>query len=206
MFRTLVCSLLLASASAIAESPSPLAPPQHLTVLLSFDHPYSAQSFAAMKSQLQTVLDNVGLKLDVRDRSEVRPHAEFADLVVFQMKGYCTMDPLPIGALSDERGPLAMAYSSDGQVLPFGEVECDHIRLTLQRILGQGNAKGYQPAFGTALGFVMAHELYHMLANAPRHTRQGVTKESLSARELLAGRLSLPEIAQLAIRQGLHNH
>ena len=206
MVRTLVCLLLSATLPVAAESSSFLQAPSKITVLVSFDHPYSRQSFAAMKSQLQSVLNSVGLRLEVRDRNEVLPNAEFPELVVFQMKGHCTMDALPVAALSDERGPLAMAYSSDGQVLPFGEVECDTVRMSLQRIVGQGDSIRYQPVLGNALGYVMAHELYHMLANASRHTHAGVTKESLSARELLDGHLSLPEIAQLAMRQGLRSH
>lgn len=115
-------------------------------------------------------------------------------------------DGLPIGALSDERGPLAMAYSSDGVILPYGEVECDRIRQSLQRLIGRGNPGTYQSAFGAAMGLVVAHELYHMLARSPQHTENGITKESFSARDMLSGNLSLPEVARLAMREsGLHH-
>ena len=115
-------------------------------------------------------------------------------------------ESLPIGALSDERGPLAMAYSSDGAILPFGEVECDRIRSSLERVVGHGNPVIYQSAFGSALGLVVAHEIYHMLSHSPDHTKTGVTKESLSAREMLSGSLSLPAIARMAMqgRGALH--
>lgn len=89
------------------------------------------------------------------------------------------MLPMPVGALSDERGPLAMTYSSDGELLHFGEVECDRVRQSLQRVLGKGYPEKRQAALGMALGVVMAHEMYHVMANAKSHTGQGITTQSL---------------------------
>ena len=113
------------------------------------------------------------------------------------------MVSMPVGALSDERGPLAMTYSSDGQLLHFGEVECDRVRQSLQRVLGRGYPEKRQIAFGTALGVVMAHEMYHMMANAKGHTGEGITKHSLSAEEMLAGELAIPDAARRAVQRGL---
>ena len=113
------------------------------------------------------------------------------------------MVPLPVGVLSDERGPLAMTYSSDGELLHFGEVECDRVRQSLQRVLGKGYPERREAALGMALGVVMAHEMYHMIANAKDHTGEGITKHSLSAEEMLAGRLSIPDAARKAVQRGL---
>jgi len=194
---TFGCCLLFAAAPAVLASPS--ASP--LTVLLNYERPYSQSSFAALQQQLQATLDATGLKLDIRDRSASPPREQFGEVVVFKMKGTCSMSNLAVGALSDERGPLAMAYSSNGSVLPFGEVQCDRVRESLEQVLGKSNGARYQAEFGVALGMVMAHELYHMLGHSAQHTRHGVTKESLSARELLEGSLSLPEIARRAMQQ-----
>ncbi len=194
------CYLLVASPALRAFSVDPVSP---VTVLVNYEQPYSQSSFQALRGELQRLLDQVGVKLDVRMRHETAPHEQFAELVVFRMRGVCSMSFLPVGALSDERGALAMAYSSDGSVLPFGEVECDRVRESLQRITGRVNPNAYQATYGTALGMVMAHEIYHMLSRSPEHTRRGVTKESLSARELLEGQLSLPDVARLAMRRNL---
>ena len=97
-----------------------------------------------------------------------------------------------------------MAYSSDGTVLPFGEVECDRVRDSVRRVLGQGNSRAFDSIYASAIGMVMAHEMYHMLANSPLHTKSGVTKESLTAHELLDPGLSLPRAAQDAIRNSIH--
>ena len=95
-----------------------------------------------------------------------------------------------------------MAYSSNGSVLPFGEVQRDRVRQSLEGFSAEAMAR-HQSEFGVALGMVMAHELYHVLGHSAQHTRQGVTKESLSAREFLEGSLPLPEIARRAMQHRL---
>lgn len=197
-----LCLLLTALQTLWGAAPPASEPLSPVTVLLSYERPYSRSSFEALQQQLQHVLNDVGIKLEIRERQAAVPHEQFSDLFLFQMKGRCSMDGLPVGALSDERGALAMAYSQDGNILPFGEVECDRVRESLQRLVGRSHPEAYQSAFG-ALGMVMAHEIYHMLAHSPHHTRQGVTKESLSARELLDRDLPLPDVARLAMRQTL---
>jgi len=179
-----------------------------VTVVVNFEKPHSEASVVALRHELSNLLEPAGLDVDVMLRSELPPYPEFSELVVFEMKGSCSMKsrPLPIGELPDERGPLAMAYSSDGQILHFGEVECDRVRECLQRITGRGSPEKHQAAFGTALGIVMAHELYHMIAGVKAHTKGGLTKKSLSARELLYGELSIPEVVGESLRRGLAYH
>lgn len=194
-----VCSVLLHAA------PDAASPRQPVTVLVDFEKPHAAFSIRALERELQSLLEPVGFIIDVQLKSDLPPSPEFADLVIFKMKGSCTMSELrlPIGALSDERGPLAMAYASNGEMLHFGAVECDRVRESLQRLLGRANPERHQAVFGTALGLIMAHEMYHMMANSSAHTKTGFTKSSLSARELLAGDLTLPAVAQQAVRRRL---
>ncbi|MGA8028571.1 MAG: hypothetical protein WB992_15615 [Bryobacteraceae bacterium] len=201
--RALVRSSMLVGALAARIWSAAAPAPVRVTVLVSFEQPRSGASLENLQSQLHGILSGAGVQLDVRDRNEVRAGAEFGQLLVFYIKGYCSMESLPVGALSDERGPLAMAYSTDGKILSFAEVECDNVRLSLERVLGRQSTRAYQPVFDTALGMVMAHEIYHMLAKTSEHTRTGLTKPGLTARELLDKKLSMPDIAQLAIRQNL---
>src|SRR6266567_2566814 len=115
-----VVALLIAS--ALPAFPDTTDSGQSVTVLVDFEKPYSPVSMDAMRHELQTLLQPAGLKIDLRLKDELVPGAIFNQLVVFKMKGACTMVALPIGALSDERGPLAMTHSSDGTILHFGEV------------------------------------------------------------------------------------
>jgi hypothetical protein len=179
----------------LCECASDAKPP--LTVLVDFEKPHSEISLQAMRRNLDQILTPAGIAVDVELKSDLPPDPQFADLVVFKMKGSCTMNarPMPIGALSDERGPLAMAYSSDGEVLHFGEVECDRLRHSLIRVLGPGTNTKSQNALGRAMAMVIAHEIYHMVGNAKKHTLHGLTKTSLSGDELLDGKLKLPSQA-----------
>lgn len=179
------------------------APTVRVTVLIRFEQPHSGTSLQNLQRQLHSMLSGAGVQLDLRDQNDVPAGAEFGQLLVFHMKGHCSMESLPVGALSDERGPLAMAYSTEGKILSFAEVECDSVRVSLERVLGKQNTRAFQPAFDSALGIIMAHEVYHMLAATSEHTHTGFTKAGLTAGELLSKKLSLPEVARLAIRQNM---
>jgi hypothetical protein len=174
-----------------------------VTVVVNFEKPHSEASVVALRHELTNLLEPVGLAVDVMLRSELPPFPEFSDVVLFEMKGSCSMKgvPVPLGELPE--GPLAMAYSSDGQILHFGAVECDRVRECLQRVTGRGSPEKHQAAFGTALAIVMAHELYHMIAGIKSHTKGGLTKKSLSARELLNGELAIPDMVSESMRNGL---
>ena len=174
-----------------------------VTVLVQFEKPYSTDSVVALRHELQLQFQPIGLKVDLLFADNVDANSEFNDLVVFKMKGACTMIPLPLGAMIDERGPLAMSYSADGEILHFGEVQCDRVRRSLERVLGRGSPEKSQSQFGAALGRVMAHEIYHMIADIKEHTRSGVTKASLSAEELLGSNLPMSNSAKAAVEHRL---
>jgi hypothetical protein len=192
---------LLTTASSLPGNPDPDT--QAVTVLMEFTGVRSATSLNALKSELQTILSDSHLHLDLQLKSGRPDTSVSGDLVLFKMKGECTMNALPVGALSDERGPLAMTHSVNGELLPFGEVECDRVRTALQRTVGRSNPEAHQTEYGIALARVMAHEIYHMLAKSAAHTKEGVTKEALSSRELSSGTLRLAPAAQTAVQNRL---
>lgn len=193
----LLISFCLIALTAAAGAPS-------LTVVLDYEQPHSQTSFNVMQSELSQLLKGAGFTIQLRDKASLPPNTQFDDLVMFKMAGRCDATPVPLEALSDERGPLAMAYSSDGQILPFGEIRCDRVRQSLQRSIGRGTPSGRdRSAYGAALAKVMAHEIYHMLTHDPRHTQKGVTKEALSSHELLDREMSLPDKALSEIRRGV---
>lgn len=146
------------------------------TVILDFDQPYSNLSLAEMEREAGAVLKNTGLTFDWKTQDSLQPQAEYSSLFVFRMKGHCALDTLP--ALLDERGPLGMAFVSDGQVLSFGQIECDQVKRSVQRILPRGKTEGEERLYGRALGRVLAHEIYHMLSGNTQHSRSGLTQPS----------------------------
>jgi len=194
-----VCAfLLLAPLSKCASVPA-VKPP--LTVLMEFEAPHSETSLASLRRNLNQLLTPGGIAVDVELRDQLPPNPQFGQLVIFKMRGSCSMDPR-VKVKAAPSGPLAMAYVSDGEVLHFGEVECDRVRSALQRILGSGGSHKNQENYGAALAIVIAHELYHMLGNATGHTRDGLTKSALSADEMVSRKLGLSPGALHAIRDG----
>jgi hypothetical protein len=183
----LICSLCRAATT------------RNITVAVSFEKPHSAVSVGALQHQLKALLEPAGISVNVMLRSDLPEAPQFSELVVFDMRGSCSMSARP--SALDERGPLGMAYESNGHVLHFGEVRCDRVRRCLERITGGAHPEEHQEEYRAALGIVVAHELYHMLADAKAHTKDGLTKESLSARELLEGAVSIPSLAREALRR-----
>ena len=155
----------------------------------------------AFRQELQTLLQPAGIAAQVMLKSEMPASPQFSEVVVFQMKGSCSMTGPAFPSLlpSDLSNALAKTYVSDGQVLHFGEVECDRVRRCLQRITGFGRPAQYETAYGQALGIVVAHEIYHMMAGAKRHTHYGLTKRESLPRELLDGDLTIPQVVRSAM-------
>ena len=111
------------------------------------------------------------------------------NLVVVTFHGTCIMEPIPF--LYDERGPLAFTYSSDGNVLPFGEVACDKVRSSIGKAMWGGDYRRSDTLLGRALARVLAHELYHMLAHTPEHAKTGLARHDLSGSDLISDELRL---------------
>ena len=194
MYRTFL--LLCCACFSLLGATVNANPPDSLTVVLDIkDSHYAADSLAAMERETQRIFDQTGMKFDWRLKNELPAHAQFVNVVVFTMTGACRMDMTP--TLFDERGPLAFTYTSDGEVLPFGEVRCDRIKASLQRApqVLPLPGRSWNATFGVALGRVMAHELYHMLSDQGEHTPDGVTSKSLTADQLIGGKLRLDALA-----------
>ena len=196
----LVALVCLAVASLSTAEPLAIPLAVSVTVVLDFEQAPHSVPLATVQQELRNILAPSGLRIDVRVRNELPRDPEFQQLVIFKMKGHCTTEPVFVEALSDERGALAMTYTSDGELLPFGEVECDGLRRSLARVYGPSAGDRHSIEFGTAVARVMAHEIYHMIGNSKTHTRNGISKESLSARELSGRSLQLDKQAQAVVR------
>jgi hypothetical protein len=177
MPRWLIC-VLAASACAHATD---------ITVVLDFDGPYSDRSVEQMKRETEDIFKTAGLHLEWRTRADVR--GAYENLVVVRFKGKCVLEPVPM--LYDERGPFAFTYNSDGAILPFSEVECDHVTASVQSAMGIDDHARPDYVMGRALGRVVAHELVHILTKSASHAKAGVFQTALSGRDLIGPPLHL---------------
>jgi hypothetical protein len=180
-----VCAALL----AIFCVPAPVLAASEVTLVLKFDQDYSAQSVEVMEREAASIVSESGIKLDWRLLADVRSSDSFPTLVIVRFHGECKMEPS--SAPKDPRSYYAFTYVSDGDVLPFGEVECDKISNSIRPEMSKRQWRERDEILGWALGRVLAHELFHMLAKSRHHAAEGVTKSALSPTQLISDKLSM---------------
>jgi hypothetical protein len=136
----------------------------------------------AIQSELDNIMVPAGLHFDWHPLTEAGGRVS-AQLAVIHFKGQCdTQDLRPEWGYP---GPLGWTHISDGEILPFIDVNCEGVRLFVQRNLVGLPVPSRDAAYGRALARVLAHELYHFLANTKGHASGGLAKAAYSAEELL---------------------
>jgi hypothetical protein len=165
--------------------------PSILTVIMDFKGPHSASSLKEMKRESGMILKSTGVQLDWKMLGE-DPFASYRDLVVMTFKGVCEFEPAPprydeLGPL----GPLATTKTTNGEVQPFGEVDCNRVVNSARSAMSQQDFARGDMLIGRAMGRVVAHELVHMLTRSGQHGTEGVEKPALSGRQLIAASLPL---------------
>jgi hypothetical protein len=176
--------------------------PSDLTVILDFKGPLSHVSVKEMEREADLVLKSSGVRLEWRILGE-DPSAAYNDLVVITFRGSCQYDPAP--PRYDESGPLALTRITDGEILPFGEVDCTRVASSVRYAMSRGDYARADQLVGRAMGRVVAHELVHMLTGSRRHGADGVGKAALSGKQLIEESLPLSafdidRLKQLAAR------
>lgn len=174
-------------------------------IFLDFENVPSQLSVDQMKRQVSAILKPSGLLLNWKLLEENRGDESFTDLVVMRFKGKCAIGP---GDLDfEEKGwprekvVMGATRMSEGRVLPFSEVECDQVRRCLP-FAGVVNVQQQQFALGRALGNVVAHELYHILAKTAGHAKEGLAKATQSWKDLVRTPMGFQESDSRAIWEG----
>jgi hypothetical protein len=174
-----------------------------VTVILNFKSFWSLQTIREMEREASQIIAASGLKLDWRERSE-SADTSFNDLVVMTFRGSCTFVPAP--PVYDELGPYASTRTANGEVQPFGDVDCDRVVNSVRSAMFGGDFARGDILVGRALGRVVAHELVHMLTKSEAHGKEGVQKASLSGKQLIAASLPLSEFDVDRLRLGRKLH
>jgi hypothetical protein len=185
--RALFCAtgLLVSFACAKGEESHPA---QTLAILFRFEQPYVDRALTEAERELNMLTRGAGVKLEWHDRGNAHPGVSFPNILVLDFLGNC--DPR---SETKYAGPvdgwLARMHISDGVVLPFGEVNCDMVRVMLRD--DAGKAMPSAVVFGRALARVLAHELYHFITNTTEHSAEGLAKPSFSRKDLAMDGLKL---------------
>lgn len=180
------CGLFAAAAFAAGAA----APQPPLTIVLKFDGAYSAKSIDEMKREFERAVRKT-IPVQWRMREEMGAAAA-GDLVLFTFKGRCIMDTVP-PPIYDETGPLAWTSTTDRVPLPFGQISCDQVRNAVLKAMWGGDFSHGDVLFGRALGRVLAHEVYHIVAKTTVHGASGVTRPALTPTQLISGSLTVDD-------------
>ncbi len=171
----------LAADQAGVKGPGEDPPP--ITIYTHFEQPYSSVSVDAMKEELEAIVHPAGISLEWRSLDAARGRESAVELVVVTFKGRCRMDEL--APFASAPGALGSTHVSDGAVLPFADVYCDRIRRLIGEPLEAEDVRTRQNMLGRAMGRVLAHELYHVVARSTAHVPGGITKAFYTAGDLL---------------------
>jgi mono/diheme cytochrome c family protein len=162
-----------------------------IAVYSNFEHPPSPAVIAALHQEIDSIVTPIGLNvvwksLDSPDRVETTRR-----LVVTTFQGVCDAGGLP--AASFHEGSLGRTHISEGQVLPYMDVDCTRIRGFIRTPLMQIGAAERDAMLGRAMGRVFAHELYHVLGQTKHHGAGIVDRSNYTVRELTSPALRVDE-------------
>jgi hypothetical protein len=192
MLRVSSCACLIGCLALSLDANIDKIKPSDLTVILDFRGPHSLTSVKEMQRESGLILNATGVRLAWKMRGE-DPSASYNDLVVMTFKGACSFQsvPMPPPPRYDELGPYAITHTTDGEVQPFGEVDCDRVVYSARAAMSGADYARADLLVGRAMGRVVAHELVHMLTKSGEHSHDGVQRASLSGRQLIASYLPL---------------
>jgi hypothetical protein len=160
-----------------------------LAVYYTFDTPPSAAVVTEMESEMARILAAAGVRVAWRDAASPRNGEDFPALVMFRFRGVCSFDQdlEAIQRLEAPAGqPLAETDIANGEVLPFGAVDCETVRRYIAPALKSVGRDEKDAALGRAVARVSAHEIYHMLTGSEGHARRGIARARHSREELTA--------------------
>jgi hypothetical protein len=141
-------------------------------------HRLESDSIQIMRAEVQRLLAPAGLDVVWKKTTDRRSGEDFELLVVASFDGACSAGPVKVPPVAVS---LADTSITDGRILPFFRVDCTR----LVQLLG---SQADPSMIGRALGRVIAHEIYHIVARTTEHHDNGVAKAVFSAKDLLSAR------------------
>ena len=189
MFRD-TASLLLAFSCLAAAQTHPSGP---LSVFLSNAEAASPAVTASMRAELQELLASSGLHLHWHDGSG----NVMGRMAVIRLQGACrnnAPNPLRAHQVSLDPEALGSTHVSNGEVLPFADIRCDHIRRFVAIPLSSaGTVETRDEMLGRAVARVIAHEIYHIVLRTTGHGKKGLARATQSAAQLVSARLNFAQ-------------
>jgi hypothetical protein len=195
----LVSLLIFGLSSGRAEPVS--SPDRRVVVYLRTSASMSPSSTVSyMQRELETLMQTAGYR--VTWKIPGNPSDENDSVIaVVELRGSCHAPEAKAHLKPVATGASLASTAVDGdRVLPFSWINCETLTQMLAPSLGRMKANDRDFLYGRAMGRVLAHELYHMLANERDHVGSGVGKPSFSATDVLGESFTFEESALARFR------
>ncbi len=195
LLYSFVC-LTVCATRVVAAGPAPSTASPLVSIFYSFDTTPPPGVLEAVKAETARIFEPASLTVRWRHLGPVGGEAD-GEIVIARFHGACSAGAWSSGSQLPGAGgfPLADSKTSDGQVLPFADIDCSAIERYLagQRFADAG------VALGTAMARVLAHEIYHILTASEAHARTGIARAEHSRDDLTAARFEFgkPELEWL---------
>lgn len=180
-FLCLALSALPALGQSVAVAP--------LAFFTQFQPQPSPVMVDSIRREVASIMAPLGFPFEWWSIDGAQINQEAAELAVITFRGNCSSTNLLF--TTTVPGPLGLTHISNGEVLPFAEVECDRIRDFLRRDLLRASASERERLLGRAVGRVLAHELFHIFVGTTHHGTSGVAEPAFTERELMSDRFQI---------------
>jgi hypothetical protein len=196
--------ILLSSIAACTEwaDMGNLAP--RVGIFLEFEKDPPQSAIQAMEREAGAMLAATGAQFSWLMLKKDEQSATFDELAVLRFRGNCRMEK--VGKPEEVTGEaLTLGYTNveSGRVFGYSRVECDQIKTFIGSLLENSCAHDRETAFSRALGRVVAHELYHILARTTEHSHEGLAKAIQTPFDLIRENFHFDRRALLWLRQRL---
>ena len=143
----------------------------------------------SLETELQRVMTPAGIDIVWRSGTDSGA-AEPGYIVVGSFSGECSAERTAQAGFSVQKA-LADTAVQNERILPYFRVDCGRLLSQLSPLLGRVSAPLRADLLGRAMARVIAHEIYHILAQTPEHAHDGLAKPQFSLKDLTATRFDL---------------
>jgi hypothetical protein len=175
--------------------------PPRVGIFLDFDREPLPAAIQEMEREVGVLLADTGARFSWLMLNKDARSQTFDDLAVLRFRGNCHMPARGLLPATDgAKITLGATEVTSGLVTSYSDVECDQITACIASLLQSFCEPDRQVAFRRALGRVVAHELYHILARTKKHTQTGISRSVQSPFDLIKDHFQLDRQALLLLR------
>jgi hypothetical protein len=153
-----------------------------IEVVMYFESGHSLSAIAELRHVVENAMKPLGINWKWRMGSSIVVGETFNYPIIVRFRGSCDVINEPGSGVP--YGALGEAESQDGELIRFAKVDCSRVREFINAQMRFQTAGQRHLIFGRALGRVLAHELYHILAQTARHGKRGLASPALTVEEL----------------------